>query len=532
MNEYWKSRSIELESLLQNRTTATVEEINRLYSESAKTISAKIAKIFETYKKGGQIDAAHALQLLTAKQTAEQRKELLELLSKTTDKKARREIIAVLDAPAYADRISRLQALQDLVRAEAISLGAAEEKLMTARLRDVAKQSYYRTIYYDQKNVGRAYDFNKISSKQLKAMLAHKWSGSNYSSRIWNNNDKFVSKLKQTIEVGCLTGISLKELEDRIIDDCIGADSDHGQRYCASRLIHTEVNYFANQGMLMGYREAGIEKYRFLATLDLKTSQICRQLDLKTFLVSNAEAGVNLPPMHPFCRSVTVPDTYSRTGTRWARNPITGQSMKVPADMTYLQWFDKYVLKSNANRDIMNAGSESVLDVTIDKFTPCLENAKTGEIIETSYSLANKSELEQLTNWKFNWLADDLKDTDIYKLQIKGDSEIQGLVSLTKFERDKAIYVNIAESAPHNLGKNKMYNGVGGHLFAIAAQTSKNLGYGGFVFMDAKNVELVKHYHDTLGAQFLGIPHQYRMFIDEDAAERLLKIYTLNKEGL
>lgn len=362
MNEYWKSRSVELESLLQNRTTATVEEINRLYSESAKTISAKIAKIFETYKKGGQIDAAHALQLLTAKQTAEQRKELLELLSKTTDKKARREIIAILDAPAYADRISRLQALQDLVRAEAISLGIAEEKLMTARLRDVAKQSYYRTIYYDQKNVGKAYDFNKISSKQLRVMLAHKWSGENYSARIWNNNDKFVSKLKQTIEIGCLTGTSLKELEDRIIDDCIGADSDRGQRYCASRLIRTEVNYFANQGMLMGYREAGIEKYRFLATLDLKTSQICRQLDLKTFLVSEAEAGVNLPPMHPFCRSVTVPDTYSRTGTRWARNPITGQSIKVPADMTYQQWYDKYVLTKNEEYAIKQyIGSKSYI---------------------------------------------------------------------------------------------------------------------------------------------------------------------------
>ncbi len=357
MNEYWKNRAVELESLLQSRTTVTVEEINRLYYESAKTISAKIAKIFETYKKGGQIDAAHALQLLTAKQTAEQRKELLELLSKTTDKKARREIISILDAPAYADRISRLQALQDLVRTEAILLGVAEEKLMTARLRDVAKQSYYRTIYYDQKNVGKAYDFNKISSKQLKAMLAHKWSGNNYSSRVWKNNDRFVEKLRRTIETGCLTGMSLKELEDRIMEDCIGADSDHGQRYCASRLIRTEVNYFANQGILMGYREAGIEKYRFLATLDLKTSQICRQLDLKIFSVSEAEAGVNLPPMHPFCRSVTVPDTYSRTGTRWARHPITGRSIKVPADMTYQQWYDKYVLKSDENRDtIVPAG--------------------------------------------------------------------------------------------------------------------------------------------------------------------------------
>lgn len=192
----------------------------------------------------------------------------------------------------------------------------------------------------------------------------------------------------------------------------------------------------------------------------------------------------------------------------------------------------KKTVENNSDYDIIKTRSENGLDVTIDKFTPCLENAETGEIIETTYSLVNDSELRQLKGWNFDWLSDDLKNTDIYKLQIKGDSEIQGLVSVTKFVRDKAIYVNIAESAPHNLGHNKRYNGVGGHLFAIAAQTSKDLGYGGFVFMDAKNVELVKHYRDTLGAQLLGIPHQYRMFIDEDAAERLLKIYTLNKEGL
>lgn len=123
-----------------------------------------------------------------------------------------------------------------------------------------------------------------------------------------------------------------------------------------------------------------------------------------------------------------------------------------------------------------------------------------------------------------------MKESEIYKLQIKHDTVIQGLIALTKFEKDQAVYVNIAESAPHNLGKNKKYNGVGGHLFAIAVYRSIELGYGGFVFMDAKNTELVEHYQKTLGATFLGIPHPYRMFIDEDAAKRLLNVYTLETE--
>lgn len=32
-------------------------------------------------------------------------------------------------------------------------------------------------------------------------------------------------------------------------------------------------------------------------------------------------------------------------GIRWARDPVTGKSMTVPADMTYAQWYEKYVEK-------------------------------------------------------------------------------------------------------------------------------------------------------------------------------------------
>ncbi len=535
MSNYWKNRAINLENLIQEKTDEAVIKINELYSNSVKTINGHIEKIFNTYKNGGKIDREYALQLLSAGQTEKQRQELLEKLSKTTDKTAKQKIINILNAPAYADRISRLQALKNMVRAEAVTLGVNESDITTDNLINTSKESYYRTLYNDQIQCGKAYNFNTLSDKRLKAMLSQKWSGKNYSSRIWKNNDDFINRLEQTLEMGCLTGLSINEMEDVILNDCIGANSNEAQRFCASRLIRTETNHFANQGILMGYQQAGIERYRFLATLDIHTSEKCRSLDSKVFLVSEAETGVNLPPMHPFCRSITVPDTASRNGTRWARDPVTGKSITVPADMTYQQWYDKYVKKTvenNMDYGIIRLGSESGLDVKIDKFTPCLENAETGEIVETTYALANESELRKLKGWNFDWLANDLKNTEIYKLQIKGDSEIQGLVSLTRFDRDNAIYVNIAESAPHNLGHNKKYNGVGGHLFAIAAQTSKDLGYGGFVFMDAKNVELVNHYRDTLGAQFLGIPHPYRMFIDEDAAERLLKIYTMNKEGL
>ena len=166
----------------------------------------------------------------------------------------------------------------------------------------------------------------------------------------------------------------------------------------------------------------------------------------------------------------------------------------------------------------------------IDKFTPCLEDAKTGEIVPTTYSPINKEDLPKLGNWLFNWRGKDLKGSEIYKLSVKGSHEIEGLIALTKDEKNKAVYVQLVESAPHNKGTDKKYNGVGGHLFAIAMQKSLDAGYGGFIFLDAKNMELVEHYKRMLHAQYIGgRGRAYRMVVDEESAQKVLQQYTMKE---
>ncbi|MCL2157909.1 MAG: hypothetical protein FWH48_00710 [Oscillospiraceae bacterium] len=171
-------------------------------------------------------------------------------------------------------------------------------------------------------------------------------------------------------------------------------------------------------------------------------------------------------------------------------------------------------------------------NIEIDVFTPCLTEAKTGAVVETEYMLANANELKKLKKqgWNFNWDSKDLASCEIYKLTVAGDIKIQGLIALEDFARDKAIYVKIAENAPDNIGESRQYKGVGGHLFAIAVKISIIKGYGGFLFMDAKNTKLVEHYEKSLGATFLGQIHPYRMYISEKAAQKILSSYTL-KEG-
>lgn len=361
-SNYWKNRAISLEALMQTNTNQTMIAINKIYSKASESLTRSINKIFTRYVTGGKINPEYAKQLLNERQTREYRNKLKALLAETEDENLRRDIINTLDAPAYGARISRMEALRDNLYYQARAIGAKEVKLVEDRLVNVIEQSYYRTIYADQVNSG-IYDFDIISDRKIQAMLAHEWEGGNYSSRLWNNNKEFADKVANTLEVGCLAGWTLDEMCAELKGHVIGDTSDKGQRFITSRLVRTEVNYFSNQGTLEGFKAAGFTKYRFIATLDLRTSKICRSLDMKEFDISEAEIGVNLPPMHPFCRSVIVPayEGENRVGrTRWARDPKTGRGMYVPADMSYDDWYKKYVSGN---------GRKSSDDITYSKAT-------------------------------------------------------------------------------------------------------------------------------------------------------------------
>ena len=168
------------------------------------------------------------------------------------------------------------------------------------------------------------------------------------------------------------------------------------------------------------------------------------------------------------------------------------------------------------------------IDIQIDKLTPCLEEVETGRILQTTFSIATASEIKSIRDkgWLFNWAGNDLQDVNIYKLQLKDDDVIQGLVATKTYKG--AIYIQLTESAPHNKSPDKKYKGVGGHLFAIAIKLSFANGFNGYVFFDAKNQELVDHYAEYFGAQLLGTRiHRYRMFINEEDAQKLIAQYTL-----
>ncbi|MCZ1266732.1 minor capsid protein, partial [Paenibacillus tundrae] len=85
----------------------------------------------------------------------------------------------------------------------------------------------------------------------------------------------------------------------------------------------------------------------FMATLDSRTSEQCRKHDLKVYNVSEAQPGVNMPPLHAWCRSTTrgwFGEEAIAGMQRRARDPQTGKTMLVPANVNYEDWYKRYVL--------------------------------------------------------------------------------------------------------------------------------------------------------------------------------------------
>lgn len=363
---YWEKRALKLELLAQEKASDTVKMVCLSYDRAQRSIAEQIEKIFSRYVNNNEsLNEAKALRLLSEKQTAEYRQALWELYNSTDDPNVRAEIRGRLEAPAYANRISGLQALRDRIYVDCRMLGLAEVELVRDRLIDVLEQSYYRQTFDIQQGVGTHYDFSRLDNRQMQAIIAQKWEGGNYSSRIWHNNKQFAQAVERTIATGVLSGHSYRDMSDNL-RHAIGENDSEGAKYKSMRLIRTECNYVATQGQMLGYDAGGIEKYIFLATLDLVTSAVCRSLDMRRFPVEEAKAGVNLPPMHPHCRSTTMPDIDEDVLARIrraARDPVTGKSITVPGNMTYRDWYAKYV---QGNRDA-EANEQKIQNKSADK---------------------------------------------------------------------------------------------------------------------------------------------------------------------
>ena len=189
-------------------------------------------------------------------------------------------------------------------------------------------------------------------------------------------------RFSQVVRQGLLTGETTPSIAKRLIGNLqFGEEAKTVRQLVAAggqatavadnqviTLVRTSINQVANTASQQVY-EANqdiTKKYRYVATLDTRTSSICRALDGREFEYGKGPT----PPQHFNCRSTTVAvidyEGLGFTPPPPAKRASTGG--QAPADQTYGQWLAKQPREVKA--EALGPGKVAYFNRLADKYGP------------------------------------------------------------------------------------------------------------------------------------------------------------------
>ena len=300
--EYWEKRARENENKVYAKGSEVKKALEEHYLKARKEIRKSVSELVARYMDKTELSYIEAVTYLTSSEfkewrmTLEEYEEEIKRLEKISPEFARKLRIE-LETLATKSRITRLESLNTQIDMELTKKSIKDYDV----IRDGVSKTYSDFFKIQTTEFGLDGANTVLPQKTIEMLMQQPWSGSNFSERIWDNSSALARVLKQEIIQAFMQGVSVKDLSDRI------EKRFESDRYNTERLVRTELNYALNQSTKLSYDEAGIKEYEFLAEIDSRTSDICRELNGQIFKMKDARTGVNYPPMHPHCRSTTIP---------------------------------------------------------------------------------------------------------------------------------------------------------------------------------------------------------------------------------
>ncbi|MEC0089342.1 minor capsid protein [Paenibacillus macquariensis] len=359
--DYWKKRSEQIARRQFIKADAFEVAQRKEYDRAMKSMQRDIEVFYQRYATNNEVTMAEARKQLTAGELKEFKMTLEEFTEKAKDN-ADGRWTQELNNVYYKTRVTRLEALQTQIGQHSEMLAGSRQESTEKLLGDIYTDTYYRNIYEIQKGFSIGGSFAHVDDEGLKKVLGSKLDGRNWSQRIWDDRSKVRQELQRNLSQSFIRGDSIDRTVKSVIERMSVSRSN------AERLVQTESAFFAGQATATGYKESGVvQQYEVLATLDTRTSSVCREMDGKVFKLSEMEVNVNYPPFHARCRTTTVAhfDDDEDIGERIAMDP-DGNTYFVPGDMNYEDWYQKHVVDKYGQEEL-DIMSKKVLRESADK---------------------------------------------------------------------------------------------------------------------------------------------------------------------
>lgn len=340
--DYWLERRKERLTLLEQIEDSNIERVQEAIKKAVDSIQSDIYNLYSKYAADNKMSYSSSLLYLTNNERKEFQRGLKDYIKLASDERTAIMYKKELQGLSVRARVKRLEALKANLMRSASDINSI--LLNNNIFNDLYKESYLHNIFSIQKYVGLGVRFDLPNERVIKKLSEYPWSGNNYSSKVWNISNNFVKSLDSIITKGMIQGKNSNVIARELKEKALGKKDKKGNikggtLYECRRLVRTESAYITEQATLDSYEELEVDKYEFLATLDLKTSQVCQDLDGEKFKSKKSKVGINYPPMHCFCRSTTVPIVFEDDEyiTRIARNPSSNKNEYI-ANQKYKDW--------------------------------------------------------------------------------------------------------------------------------------------------------------------------------------------------
>lgn len=241
--------------------------------------------------------------------------------------KESRERVLQMIALYFSVKTGKSKLMKSIFK-EVDSLFDTVEESFQKTIADTYRETFLKTVY----NVGKTVGMRDFSIPDLPNMKWHIGKQSYIDDLMYYRN-RLKYDLRKNINKGIILNQSTSEI-DMIVDKPFKTLLNS-----TKRMADTELAYVERQANSDAFESQGMEQYKFVATLDTVTCDVCADLDGKVFNIKDKEVGVNYPPIHPSCRCCVVGNIDFTQ--RAARN-TDGKTIYVDGNMTYEEWKQKY----------------------------------------------------------------------------------------------------------------------------------------------------------------------------------------------
>ncbi len=345
-SEYWQERFRQMEESQHDTSIQTVQKIEQEFWRAERALDGKINAWYQRFAANNGISMAEARRLLNSDELEEFRWDVQDYIKYGRENGINQQWAKQLENASAKVHISRLEALKVQTQQEIEKLYGNYHDSIDEHIANLYTSGYYHTAYEVQRGIGVGWQMQSFNPEKVNDIIHKPWAvdGRNFSERIWTDKTKLINNMHDSLTRMCITG----ESPDRAIREI--SQNMKVSRSQAARIVQTESAAFSAKAQETCFSDLGVEEFEVVETLDSHTCPTCGEMDGKHFSMKDYKIGVTVPPFHPNCRGCTCPyfnDEFTTDGYRVGRNVQTGEKNYFPANMTYKEWYNRYISSSS-----------------------------------------------------------------------------------------------------------------------------------------------------------------------------------------